>query len=284
MPPPSESLRPGPPELKLRDAAAATSRCVAVSRWHAGQIESVSDEVAEEVPVAITFHGVPYVVMLTTPADLEDLGYGFTLTESLVASPDEIREVKVVEGSDSCELQITIAAERFGALLQRRRNLAGRSGCGLCGTETLEQAMRAPAAVGAGIAVANADLHASLAALHEQQLINARTGSVHAAAWCLPGSGVRLTREDVGRHNALDKVVGALLRAQRDAATGYLLISSRASYEMVLKAAIAGVSVLAAISAPTALAIRLAEHCGMTLVGFARDNSHVVYTHPQRLN
>jgi FdhD protein len=265
-------------------SAPATSRHVAVTRWRRGHNEQADDEVAEELPVALTYHGVPYVVMLATPADLEDLGYGFSFTESLVDAPGEIREVRVVASSDSCELQITIAAERFAALLQRRRNLAGRSGCGLCGTETIEQAMRAPAAVGAGVSISGTELHGSLAALREQQVLNASTGSVHAAAWCLPGRGVLLTREDVGRHNALDKVVGALIRTQRDAASGYLLISSRASYEMVLKAAIAGVSVLAAISAPTALAIRLAEQCGLTLVGFARDDSHVIYTHPQRLN
>jgi FdhD protein len=262
----------------------ATSRRVAVTRWQQGRTESVSDEVAEEIPIAMSFHGVPYVVMLATPTNLEDLGYGFTLTESLVEAPGEIRTVTAVAGNDSCELQISIAPERFAALLQRRRNLAGRSGCGLCGTETLEQAMRAPRPVGKGISLSSADLHASLQGLRALQVLNATTGSVHAAAWCLPGHGVQLTREDVGRHNALDKVVGALLREQRDAASGYVLISSRASYEMVLKAAIAGVSVLAAISAPTALAVRLAEQCGMTLVGFARDDSHVVYTHPQRLH
>ncbi len=284
MSPPFESPHPGLPETESHSVALATSRSVAVSRWHQGQIESVTDDVAEEVPVALSFHGVPYVVMLATPANLEDLGYGFTLTESLVERASEIRAVQSVNVGGGCELQITIAPERFAQVLQRRRNLSGRSGCGLCGTETIEQAVRVPAAVGAGIVLSNAELHASLAALHERQLLNARTGSVHAAAWCLPGSGVQLTREDVGRHNALDKVVGALLRAQRDAASGYLLISSRASYEMVLKAAIAGVTLLAAISAPTAMAIRLAEQCGITLVGFARDDSHVVYTHPQRLH
>ncbi len=252
-------------------------------RWRDGQQEQTQDEVAEEVPVAFTYHGIAHVVMLATPADLEDLGVGFTFTEALVERSDEIRNVEVVALEDACELRLTIAPERFAALLRRQRNLTGRTGCGLCGTETLEEAIRHPAPVGAGISVTAADLHAALVQLRTQQSLNARTGSVHAAAWCLPSQGPQLVREDVGRHNALDKVIGGLIRTGIDAATGYLLISSRASYEMIQKAATAGITVIVAISAPTALAIRLAEECGVTLVGFARDRSHVVYTHPHRV-
>ena len=264
-------------------AMPAAVRTVTVRRWRRGQVEQVQDDVAEEVPVAFTYHGIPHVVMLATPQDLEDLGVGFTFTEALVASPDEIRGVEVAALDDACELRVTIAPERFSALLLRQRNLTGRTGCGLCGTETLEEAIRHPAAVGAGVTVAVAELHAALKDLQTKQPVNARTGSVHVAAWCRPQVGVQVVREDVGRHNALDKVIGALLRSGIDAGAGYLLVSSRASYEMVQKAATAGITVVAAISAPTALAIRLAEECGMTLVGFARDSSHVVYTHPHRL-
>jgi FdhD protein len=221
--------------------------------------------------------------MLATPLDLEDLGVGFTFTEALVATPAEIRGVEAVALDDACELRLTIAPERFSALLLRQRNLTGRTGCGLCGTETLEEAIRRPAKVGKGVTLTAAELHAALEELQARQPLNARTGGVHAAAWCLPGKGVQIVREDVGRHNALDKVIGALVRAGTDASTGYLLVSSRASYEMVQKAATAGITLMAAISAPTALAIRLAEDCGMTLIGFARDDSHVVYTHPQRV-
>ncbi|MEQ1581409.1 MAG: formate dehydrogenase accessory sulfurtransferase FdhD, partial [Steroidobacteraceae bacterium] len=259
------------------------ARTVTVHRWRAGQVERVPDEVAEEVPVAFTYHGIPHVVMLATPQDLEDLGVGFTFTEALVEAPAEIRGVEAVALDEAIELRLTIAPERFSALLLRQRNLTGRTGCGLCGTETLEEAIRRPSKVGEGVTVTAGELHAALKELQAKQPLNARTGSVHAAAWCLPQSGVQVVREDVGRHNALDKVVGALLRAGTDGSSGYLLVSSRASYEMVQKAATAGVTLMAAISAPTALAIRLAEDCGMTLIGFARDDSHVVYTHPHRL-
>lgn len=261
----------------------ATARTVAVRRWRSGQVEQVQDDVAEEVPVAFTYHGIPHVVMLATPQDLEDLGVGFTFTEALVESPDEIRGVEVVALAEACEVRLTIAPERFSALLPRQRNLTGRTGCGLCGTETLEEAIRRPAAVGTGVTITAAELHVALKDLASKQPLNARTGSVHAAAWCRPGSGIQVAREDVGRHNALDKVIGSLLRSGLDASGGYLIVSSRASYEMVQKAATAGVSLVAALSAPTALAIRLAEDCGMTLIGFARDSSHVVYTHPHRL-
>jgi len=264
-------------------APGATVRTVDVRRWRAGHVEQVPDDVAEEVPVAFVYHGIPHVVMLATPQDLEDLGVGFTFTEALVDTPGEIRGVEAAMLDDACELRLTIAPERFSALLLRQRNLTGRTGCGLCGTETLAEAIRRPAPVGAGVTIGAAELHAALKDLQKQQPLNARTGSVHAAAWCLPQSGVQIVREDVGRHNALDKVIGALLRAGTDASAGYLLVSSRASYEMVQKAATAGVTLMAAISAPTALAIRLAQDCGMTLLGFARDDSHVVYTHPHRL-
>jgi FdhD protein len=261
----------------------ATVRTVTVRRWRSGQVEQVQDDVAEEVPVAFTYHGIPHVVMLATPQDLEDLGVGFTFTEALVAMPAEIRGVEAVALENACELRLTIAPERFSALLLRQRNLTGRTGCGLCGTETLEEAIRRPAPVGNGVTVTAAELHAALKELQAKQPLNARTGSVHAAAWCRPREGVQVVREDVGRHNALDKVIGALLRSATNASTGYLVVSSRASYEMVQKAATAGITLMAAISAPTALAIRLAEECGMTLIGFARDSSHVVYTHPHRL-
>lgn len=273
------------PESRLApDDLPATSSSVRVQRWRQGRVEEVQDDVAEEVPVAFSYHGIPHVVMLATPAHLEDLGTGFTFTEGLVGRADEIRGVEAVALADACEVRISLAPERFSELLRRQRNLTGRTGCGLCGTETLEQAIRQPPPVGSGVTVTSAELHAALLELRARQPLNAKTGSVHAAAWCLPGEGVRLVREDVGRHNALDKVIGALIRAGTPASTGYLLVSSRASYEMVQKAASAGVSVLAAISAPTGLAIRLAEACGLTLIGFARDDSHVVYTQPHRLS
>lgn len=256
---------------------------VDVERWRRGTVTRERDLVAEEMPVALVYHGVPHVVMLATPADLEDYAIGFTLSEGLVAHPDEIRGVEVSRGEESVEVRITVAWERFSALLDRRRNLTGRSGCGLCGQETVEAAVREVRKVGPGAKLTAAELHQAIAQLADLQPINARTGSVHAAAWLLPGKGIQLAREDVGRHNALDKVIGALVRSGVDPAGGALLLTSRASYEMVQKSAAVGVAFLAAFSAPTAFAVRLAEQAGMTLVAFAREHQHVVYAHPWRL-
>jgi formate dehydrogenase accessory protein FdhD len=235
------------------------------------------------MPVALVYHEVPHVVMLATPADLEDYAYGFTLSEGLVASVDEIRGVEVVQGPASADVKISVAWERFTQLLQRRRNLTGRTGCGLCGAETAEDAIRECAPVPTGVSITAAELHGAITQLSGRQPINSRTGSVHAAAWVIPGEGIQVVREDVGRHNALDKTLGALARARADFAAGYMLITSRASYEMVQKCATLGVPLLVALSAPTAFAVRLAQRLGLTLVAFARADQHVVYTHPQRL-
>jgi FdhD protein len=256
---------------------------VPIERWIDGRTEQALDRVAEEEPVALTYQRTPHVVMLTTPADLEDLGVGFTLSEAVVERPDEIKSVEVIRDAGRFEVRIGIAGERFAALLNRQRNLTGRTGCGLCGAETIEQAIRHPAPVRGGPTISLSELHAALIELQARQPLNAQTGSVHAAAWALPGKGIQLVREDVGRHNALDKVIGALTRAGVDCGTGYLVITSRASYEMVQKAATVGIALLAAVSAPTALAIRLAREAQLTLVGFARAHRHVVYANPQRL-
>jgi FdhD protein len=259
------------------------SVAVDVERWRRGTLTRERDLVAEEMPVALVYHGVPHVVMLATPADLEDYAVGFTLSEGLVAHPDEIRGVEVVRGEESAEVRITVAWERFSALLDRRRNLTGRSGCGLCGQETVEQAVRPVKTVGAGARLSAAELHDAIMQLAGLQPLNARTGSVHAAAWIVPGKGIQVVREDVGRHNALDKTIGALVRSGVDPAGGAVLLTSRASFEMVQKSAAVGVAFVAAFSAPTAFAVRLAERAGLTLVAFAREHQHVVYAHPWRL-
>jgi FdhD protein len=259
-----------------------TSRAVKVLRARDGHSEQIADRVAEETPVAITYNSIPQVVMMATPANLEDLAVGFTVTES-IADVGEIRSVQVTAMPDGVQVDINIVADRFSALLQRQRNLTGRTGCGVCGVETIEQAMRPPNNITANVRVSVHELHAALRALNERQELNRVVGSVHGAAWALPNEEIKIIREDVGRHNALDKVIGALLRANIDPASGYLIITSRASYEMVLKAATVGVSLLVAVSAPTALAIDIADNCGVTLVGFAREHSHVIYTHPQRI-
>ena len=265
-------------------AEAAPVREVDVVRWRDGDLERTVDRVAEEVPVALVYHGVSHVVMLATPADLEDLAVGFSLSEGVVAYPGEIQFTEAAARDDGAfEVRIGIAAERFSALLRRVRNTTGRTGCGLCGVATIEEAIRNPAVGASGVQVTTQELHAALADLTARQHINAQTGSVHAAAWVLPGKGIQLVREDVGRHNALDKVIGAVVRSGEDIRAGWLLVTSRASYEMVQKSASLGVSLLVAVSAPTAFAIRLAQDSGLTLVGFARERQHVVYAHEKRL-
>ena len=260
-----------------------TTSPVRVRRWHDGRTEPADDVVAEEQPVQLCYQGIPHVVLLATPADLEDLAVGFTLTEAIVEHPGEIRSVELQRPGGALTVRVDIAAERFSEVLKRQRNLTGRTGCGVCGAETIDQAIRRPPPVGAGPSVGVAELDAVVGELASRQPLNDLTGSVHAAAWVVPGAGIRLLREDVGRHNALDKVIGALLREGTDPAGGYLVVTSRASYEMVQKSATAGVAFLAAVSAPTGLAIRLAQDCGMTLVGFARQRQHVVYAHGGRL-
>jgi formate dehydrogenase accessory protein FdhD len=271
----------------VADAAApeafAVSTRVEVERWKGGTLAHASDLVAEEVPVALVYHDVPHVVMLATPADLEDYAVGFTLSEGLVARREEIRGVEVTRGEGVADVHVTVAWERFSELIKRRRNLTGRTGCGLCGAESAGDAIREVPRVPAGVAITAAELHQAIAELSGRQPINSRTGSVHAAAWVVPGAGIQVVREDVGRHNALDKTIGALARANADFAAGYMLITSRASYEMVQKCATVGVSLLVALSAPTAFAVRLAERSGLTLVAFARADQHVIYANPQRV-
>jgi FdhD protein len=264
-------------------SSGAVSTEISVDRWSQGATTHTTDQVAEEVPIAIVFHNVPHVVMLATPANFEDFAVGFTLSEGLVARPDEIREVEVTQGAEAVDVRVTVVWERFTELLHRRRNLTGRTGCGLCGAETADDAIREVAKVGPGTNVTTQDLHAAIEQLGSLQPINSRTGSVHAAAWVIPGKGIQLVREDVGRHNALDKAIGALVRGKADLAEGYMLITSRASFEMVQKCATVGISFLAALSAPTAFAVRLAQKSGLTLVAFARRDRHVVYANPERL-
>lgn len=244
-----------------------------------------SDWIAEEVPVALEFNGVSHAVMLATPCDLDDFALGFSLAEGLISGPGELYGIDV-EYSVSpfgITLRLEVASAAFARLKDRRRSLAGRTGCGLCGTESLQQVARAlPPIVGelrtSGRAVASA-----MAALGRLQALQRLTGATHAAAWCSAAGEVRYLREDVGRHNALDKLIGALARAGVDASAGFIAVTSRASFEMVQKAAMAGVCLLAAVSAPTSLAVVTADAANLTLVGFARENDLVVYSHGARL-
>ncbi|MFJ3058102.1 formate dehydrogenase accessory sulfurtransferase FdhD [Herbaspirillum sp. NPDC087042] len=262
----------------------ATFARVQVDRWRDGQRETVEDVVAEEVPIALEYNGISHAVMMATPADLEDFALGFSLTEGIVATPGELYECEIVPGCEGVQVQMRIATERFVALKEKRRNLTGRTGCGLCGAETLEQAVRHPKAVAQGGAQFTVQqLHAALEQMQARQQLQQATGATHAAAWMDAQGGIVLVREDVGRHNALDKLIGALAEAETDFSQGAAIITSRASYEMVQKAATVGIGFIAAISAPTALAIRLAEETDVTLVGFVRRQGHVVYARPHRL-
>ena len=221
--------------------------------------------------------------MLATPMDLEDFALGFSLSEAIIAAPDEVESMTMQERLEGIAIDLRIPQARADAVAARQRNLSGRSGCGLCGTRQLEDVVRQPAQVGVGVGVSVAVLHAALSALGSAQPLNLRTGATHAAAWADPAGGLLLVREDVGRHNALDKLIGAMAKQGIDTQQGFLILTSRASYEMVQKAATVGISLIAAISAPTALAIQLAASCGLTLIGFARASSHVIYTQPYRI-
>jgi FdhD protein len=254
-----------------------------VERWKGNSYSRQLDYIAEEAPVSLIYNGMPHVVMLATPKDLEDFALGFSITEGIVQRADEVLSTRVYQRSNGIEVRIKITEQRFGCLADKGRNLTGRTGCGLCGSNNLDQAIRPTNPVNGRLAVPATELCSALDQLRERQTLNQLTGAVHAAAWVVPGQGIQYVREDVGRHNALDKLIGLLLRSGRNPADGFLIMTSRASYELVQKAATVGITLLAAISAPTGLAIRLAEDTGLTLVGFARDDQHVVYTHSERL-
>lgn len=248
-----------------------------------GALSDGTRAVPEEVPVALVYDGGTEAVMMASPADLEDFATGFSVTEGIVSSPGEIRGMEVVEQDAGIELRMWLTAPRAEALAQRRRRIAGPTGCGLCGIDSLEEAVRPPPSVGPGRAFSADDLAAGLRALAAGQVLGRETRAVHAAGWFEPGRGLVAIREDVGRHNALDKLAGALLRAGEISARGMVLLTSRVSVEMVTKAAMIGAPLLVAVSAPTALAIRTAEAAGVTLVAIARDDGFEVFTHPARI-
>ena len=252
---------------------------------HRGSVTSVVDDaVAEEIPVAFVYNGRPHAVMLATPVDLEDFALGFSLSEAIIADAREFERVEVVPALAGIELQIAIPAARAAVLDERVRQLTGRTGCGLCGAQTLEAAVRHPAAVADPVPIRGEGLLCALAELQRGQTINAATGATHAAAWADADGKVLLVREDVGRHNALDKLIGIMQKRHLDPLDGFCVVTSRASYEMVMKSATVGIGILIAISAPTALAIALAQEANVTLVGFARPDGYSVYTHAGRID
>jgi len=251
--------------------------------WHAGHAISSSRAVAEETGIALTFGGSTYAVMMATPADLRDFGFGFAITEGIVRRADEIRSLDLIDTDLGIEVRIWLEQDRTASLIARRRAIMGPVGCGLCGIESLEQARRSIPRVTKGAMFRARDLLEAMRALPPLQRLNRQTRSVHAAAFWQAGCGVGPVREDVGRHNALDKLAGALIRHNRSVSGGAILLTSRVSVEMVQKTAMIGAPVLVAVSAPTTLAIKTADEAGITLIAVARDDGYEVFTHPDRI-
>lgn len=253
------------------------------SRHESGKFRAVEEQLAEEVPVALEYNGLSHAVMLATPADLEDFALGFSLTEGIIADHSELYGCEIWQQADGIRLSLEIASERFHGMKERRRNLTGRTGCGICGAESLAHAVRQPQPVNSTASFTPAQLHAGFVRMEALQQLRKETGATHAAAWMDQAGKIRIVREDVGRHNALDKLIGALARKKAVFSSGAVLVTSRASYEMVQKCASAGIGMLAAVSAPTALAVRMAEKSAMILIGFARKDSLTVYAGAGRL-
>ncbi|WP_076998927.1 formate dehydrogenase accessory sulfurtransferase FdhD [Variovorax sp. KK3] len=244
---------------------------------------AVQDWVAQEVPVALEYNGISHAVMLATPLDLEDFALGFSLTEGILDSASELYGAEAEPSEHGITVHLDVSSAAFARLKHKRRSMAGRTGCGLCGTENLAQVSRALPVLDDGVPIARRAIAQAMARLQAQQTLQQATGAVHAAAWCTAQGEVVLLREDVGRHNALDKLVGALASESIDAAAGFIAVTSRASFEMVQKTAMAGVPLLAAVSAPTSFAVATAQRAQLTLVGFARKDDLVVYCQPERL-
>jgi FdhD protein len=252
--------------------------------WRRGRATQASRLVAEETAVALSYNGSTHAVMMATPADLEDFGTGFTLTEGIVERASEIRSIELIPSELGIEVRMWLDGDRATALAARRRAISGPVGCGLCGIESLEQARRTPPRVASGSSTFHArDLLAAIQALAPLQMLNQQTRSVHAAAFWHPSSGIGPVREDVGRHNALDKLAGALLGEGLPVSGGVVLLTNRLSVEMLQKAAMIGAPVVIAVSAPTTLAIQTAEVAGITLLAIARDDGYGVFTHPHRI-
>lgn len=270
-----------------------------VTRLRAGRVETAEDRVAEEVPVALVYNGISHAVMLASPLDLEDFALGFSLSEGIIDSPEDLLDFEVqasdlagtrsmiVDGQAREEtgltLDLRVTLRCFMRLKERRRTLAGRTGCGLCGTESLAEAVRPVRREAAVLELRAAALTRAMQELAEQQALQRGTGAAHAAAWCALDGAVQLVREDVGRHNALDKLIGRIARDELDVSAGFVAVTSRASYEMVYKTASAGIGLLAAISAPTGLAVRTAQAAGLVLAGFTRGDHTTLYAHAERV-
>ena len=256
---------------------------VACSIWRSQGATEGQRLIPEETAVSFTYDGGSYAVMMATPQNLDDFALGFSLTEGVVSSAADIRQLEIVEHAAGIELRMWLAAPRAQALTERRRYLAGPTGCGLCGIDSLDEAVRPPARVRDGQTFAAPAIIQAFESLPPRQELNRQTTAVHAAAFWHPDAGIVAVREDVGRHNALDKLAGALVREAVPVSQGMVLLTSRVSVEMVQKSAAIGAPLIAAVSAPTALAVRTAEAAGITLVAIARSDGFEVFTHGQRI-
>jgi FdhD protein len=255
----------------------------ATRTWRNGRMQDGARAIPEETPVAISYNGGTHAVMMATPADLEDFAIGFSLSEGVIDDPSQIDSLDLVELDDGVELRMWIGGAQAERQQQRRRHIAGPTGCGLCGVDSISEALRPAAIVTAGGSFSPAQIISAIDAMPALQLLNVETRAVHAAAFWTPARGVVALREDVGRHNALDKLAGALARKQTTTSDGIVLLTSRVSVEMVQKTAALGASVLVAVSAPTALAVRMADAAGITLAAIARADGFEIFTHPGRI-
>src|SRR5271155_803238 len=258
------------------------ARCVPRQAWRNGSALLGERTLAEEVPVAFSYDGATHAILMATPDDLEDFALGFSYTEGIITTVAEIAELAVVSVADGIVLRMWLAGDRSDAFAARRRRFVGPAGCGMCGLESLAEANRTIPMVRYDLQVSRRDIEEAVTALPASQQLNMQTRAVHAAAFWRSDQSLIL-REDVGRHNALDKLGGSLLRSGCSAATGVIVLSSRISIELVQKAGMMGAAIIVGVSAPTALAVRTAEAMGLTLVGIARDDGFEVFTHLERI-
>jgi FdhD protein len=263
----------------LHDPVRTVNRLV----WRESRLGEGARAIPEETALALTYNGGTYAVMMGTPQNLTDFAIGFSLSEGIVQSPDEISSLEIVDLDDGIELRMWLAEEKAARLGERRRHIAGPTGCGLCGIDSIAEAVRPTAVVGPGRSFAPREIMMAMASVSPLQPINIETRAVHAAAFWTPAAGIVALREDVGRHNALDKLAGALAQAKVSASEGMVLLTSRVSVEMVQKTAAIGASVMVAVSAPTALAVKMAEAAGITLAAVARSDGFEIFTHPDRI-
>ncbi len=251
--------------------------------WRDGSLSEGARQIPEETPLALTYNGGTYAVMMGTPQDLRDFAVGFSLSEGVVQSPEEIETLDVIELDDGIELRMWLAPEKAALISERRRHIAGPTGCGLCGIDSIAEAVRPAAIVQKGRSFSPREIMTAMAAIAPLQRINIETRAVHAAAFWTSARGIVALREDVGRHNALDKLAGAMAQARVPASEGMVLLTSRVSVEMVQKTATIGAPLMVAVSAPTAMAARMADAAGITLAAIARADGFEVFTHAERI-